>query len=136
MGAIYGCSGVGLCQRRSEVDPLGARADRIAHGAVNADGVGLADGNRAGVGDWVTTRANDRTLATTGSGFVKNGDLWHVTAQHRDGSLTVQRLGDRPGRVRLPAAYVTADRELAYATTAHPAKVAPSTPPTRSLPSR
>lgn len=96
-----------------------ARADRIARGAVSADGADLAGGNRAGVGDWVTTRANDRTLATTGGGFVKNGDLWHVTAQHRDGSLTVQRLGDRPGRVRLPAAYVAADVELAYATTAH-----------------
>jgi len=96
-----------------------ARADRVARGAVTANGVDLADGNRAGSGDWVTTRTNDRTLATTGGGFVKNGDLWQVTTQHRDGSLTVERLGARTGRVRLPAAYVTADVELAYATTAH-----------------
>ena len=96
-----------------------ARLDRIARGAVESGGLALHDGNRAGVGDWIVTRANDR-LATVHGGrdFVKNGDLWAVVARHGDGSVTAQHL-DHAGRVRLPADYVASDVELAYATTAH-----------------
>jgi hypothetical protein len=60
--------------------------------------------------------------------WVRNGDLWTVTARHDDGSLTVRRTtrnGDsRASRlaVRLPADYVAEHVELGYATTAHRAQ--------------
>lgn len=64
--------------------------------------VGLADGNRASVGDLVITRHNNRTLRSRGGDWVKNGDRWHVTNVHRDGSTTAQHLRTHKS-VRLPA---------------------------------
>lgn len=94
-----------------------ARADRVAAGQVHADGVRLHDGNLAGVGDWILTRENRRTLTVNrGRDFVKNGDGWQVLKQHRDGSLTVQHL-EHLGRVRLPADYVATRVQLYYAVT-------------------
>ena len=96
-----------------------ARLDRVTAGDVEAAGVELHDGSRAGVGDWIVTRRNLRTAATHGSrDFVKNGDRWQVTAVHGDGSIDVQHL-HHGGRARLPAAYVERDVELGYAATAH-----------------
>jgi ATP-dependent exoDNAse (exonuclease V) alpha subunit len=74
----------------------------------------------SGIGDVVVTRLNQRAL-TTGRGWIKNGDDWHVTKIHDDGSLTVTR----PGHARevvLPADYVSDHVELGYATTAHRAQ--------------
>ncbi|MGH8890661.1 MAG: ATP-dependent DNA helicase, partial [Acidothermaceae bacterium] len=99
-----------------------ARVDRIAAGQVEAGGVAVAGGNRAGVGDWVITRRNQRTLALFGGrDFVKNGDTWTVAARYPDGSLDVTHHSNA-GRVRLPADYVAEHVELAYATTAHRAQ--------------
>jgi conjugative relaxase-like TrwC/TraI family protein len=96
-----------------------ARADRVAAGQVEADGVVLRDGTLAGAGDWIVTRHNDRRLSARGGrDWVKNGDAWHVEHRHDDGSLTVRSMGHR-GRVRLPSAYVAAHVQLLYATTAH-----------------
>jgi hypothetical protein len=58
---------------------------------------------------------------------VRNGDQWHVTATHDDGSLTATRTtrpGDagEPETVRLPAAYVAEHVDLGYATTTHRAQ--------------
>ena len=97
-----------------------ARADRIAAGHVTEQGIAVAGGQHAGVGDEVVTRQNDRRLRTE-KGWVKNGDRWHVTVTHADGSLTVRR-GGGGGEVRLPADYVAEHVELAYATTAHRAQ--------------
>ena len=97
-----------------------ARADRIAAGQVSEAGIDVAGGQHAGVGDEVVTRQNDRRLRTE-KGWVKNGDRWHVTVTHADGSLTVRR-GGGGGEVRLPADYVAEHVELAYATTAHRAQ--------------
>jgi conjugative relaxase-like TrwC/TraI family protein len=94
-----------------------ARADRIASGEVAEDGLTVAAGQTAGVGDHVVTRRNDRRLAT-GTGWVKNGDRWVVTATDDDGAVTVRRAGGH-GVVVLPAHYVAEHVELAYATTAH-----------------
>ena len=103
-----------------------ARAERVATGQVIVDGVELHDGNLAGVGDWVVTRANNRLLQygrglgrfhRTGR-WVHNGDTWKVTRRHADGSLSVQHLDNR-GKVRLPAEYVADAVELAYAATVH-----------------
>jgi hypothetical protein len=59
-----------------------ARADRVHAGQVDdIAAVDLRDGNRAGVGDLVVTRTNQRRLTTTdGRQYVRNGDLWEVTA--------------------------------------------------------
>ena len=43
------------------------------------DGLTVAGGGTAGVGDQVVTRQNDRRLAT-GRRWVRNGDRWVVTA--------------------------------------------------------
>ena len=93
-----------------------ARADRVTTGAVSDDGVRIADGQIAGVGDEVFTRQNDRRLAA-GPGWVRNGDRWVVTAAHADGRMAV-RSASGGAEVTLPARYVAEHVELAYATTA------------------
>jgi hypothetical protein len=99
-----------------------ARADRVAAGQVEPDGVVLHDGNLAGRGDWITTRRNDRRMSTCGGrDWVKNGDAWHVERRHPDGSLSVRGMA-HGGRVRLPAAYVAEHVALLYATTTHRAQ--------------
>jgi hypothetical protein len=75
---------------------------------------------RAGVGDHIITRHNQRGLST-GRGRVKNGDAWRVSQRHRDGSLTVTSQTGRASAT-LPADYVRAHVELGYATTAHRAQ--------------
>jgi exodeoxyribonuclease V alpha subunit len=84
-----------------------------------------AAGERIGAGDRIATRRNDRHLD------VANRDTWTVTAVGRNGELVVTPAGpvagDVPGGVTphagggrvLPADYVTAHVELAYASTAH-----------------
>jgi hypothetical protein len=83
---------------------------------VSDDGVRIADGQVAGVGDEVFTRQNDRRLAA-GSGWVKNGDRWVVTAARADGTMAVRSVSGGT-EVTLPAGYVAMHVELAYATTA------------------
>jgi len=68
----------------------------------------------------VVTRANNRLL-TTGGRWVKNGDRFVVTATNPDGSMALRR-SSGAGEVVLPADYVAAHVELAYATTAHRAQ--------------
>jgi len=97
-----------------------ARADRVATGAVNSDGLRVADGQSAGVGDEVVTRANNRLVAT-GKRWVKNGDRWVVTATNTDGSMALRRAGGG-GEIILAADYVAHHVELGYATTAHRAQ--------------
>ena len=94
-----------------------ARADRVLEGTVSNDGLLIADGQRAGVGDEVVTRQNNR-LVTTGKTWVKNGDHWIVTATKLDGSMALRRASGG-GEVSLPADYVAQHLELAYATTAY-----------------
>ncbi|WP_041574346.1 MobF family relaxase [Cellulomonas gilvus] len=104
---------------RRTVSELNARsrAERVRTGTVHADGVTLGDGLTGGVGDRVVTRRNNRRLRT-GEGFVRNGDLWQITAVLPDGGLRVRPAGDPAGAtLRLPAAYVAANVELGYATT-------------------
>ncbi|MGW2395396.1 MobF family relaxase [Kitasatospora sp. NPDC001664] len=103
----------------TDVTALSARAreDRVAAGQVETDGVLLRDGNRAGRGDWIVTRDNNRKITTNrGADFVKNGDAWQVLKHHEDGSLKVRHLGHR-GRLTLPADYVAANVQLLYAST-------------------
>jgi ATP-dependent exoDNAse (exonuclease V) alpha subunit len=99
-----------------------ARTHRLADSsAERAVQVGLADGNRASVGELIITRSNDRQLRLTATDWVKNGDRWTVRAITSSGDLDVQHLRNRH-RVRLPAAYVQTSVELGYATTVHVAQ--------------
>lgn len=95
-----------------------ARADRIAAGQVTGRGVELRNGSQASVGDIIVTRRNDRTLRVGGD-FVKNGDLWTVTAISPDGEVAVT---GKHGACVLPAEYVQRRVELGYAMTAHRAQ--------------
>lgn len=95
-----------------------ARLHLVARREVADDGVRLADGTTAGVGDVVVTRHNDRLLRHGSTDYVKNGDLWTVTGVRDDGALTVQHREHRT-RTVLPAAYVREHLQLGYATTVH-----------------
>jgi hypothetical protein len=97
-----------------------ARAQRVASGQVIEEGVNVAGAMTAGANDHVVTRENNRRLSTD-AGWVKNGDVWTVSATHADGSMTVTRLNGH-GTVLLPASYVAENVELAYASTAHRAQ--------------
>ena len=86
---------------------LSARARDLLLGEWRVDRgptVQLRD-NVASVGDRIVTRRNDRTLATSGGGWVVNGDVWEIRARHRDGSVTAVRMRDADS-VRLPATYL------------------------------
>ena len=97
-----------------------ARAERISAGQVMDEGVSVAGGGTAGVGDQVCTRQNNRGL-TSGRTWVRNGDRWSVIATFDDGSMTVKR-ANGAGVVELPADYAREHVELAYASTAHRAQ--------------
>ncbi|SMO91173.1 DNA primase, catalytic core [Geodermatophilus aquaeductus] len=99
-----------------------ARADRLAAlGQPVGAEVALADGTRAGAGDPVITRANDRRLPLGAADWVKNGDRWTVTAVGDDGALAVVHTATGR-RLTLPAAYVRTSVQLGYAATVHGAQ--------------
>ena len=81
----------------------------------------LAGGSRAGIGDLIITRTNDRSLRIAATDWVKNGDRWQVTAIGHDGTVTAQHLKNRRV-VELPATYVASSVELGYASTIHTAQ--------------
>jgi ATP-dependent exoDNAse (exonuclease V) alpha subunit len=98
-----------------------ARSDRVAWGLVAPYGHRLHDATRAGVGDRIVTRHNDRHLSTGPASWVKNGDTWTVRRAYDDGTMSVVRTGGR-APITLPAGYVARHVELGYATTAHRAQ--------------
>ncbi|MCF6745507.1 TrwC relaxase [Blastococcus sp. KM273128] len=118
---------------REQAAELGAaiRDRLVTDGRVDDTRVAVTGaGQRIGAGDRIATRRNDRALG------VANRDIWTVTAVNRDGSLTVAPADVTPtgavpadvtpsvtpagaGERVLPAGYVTAHVELAYASTAH-----------------
>lgn len=95
-----------------------ARQHRLARGEIADDGVELADGTGAGIGDIIVTRHNDRLLRHGSTDYVKNGDLWTVTGIRSDGAIEVQHREHRT-RAVLPAEYVREHVQLGYATTVH-----------------
>jgi hypothetical protein len=94
-----------------------ARTGRVAEGSVASVGLAIADGQRAGVGDEIVTRQNNRSL-TPGRSWVKNGDRFVVTATNPDGSMAVRRVSGGT-EAMLPTDYVAQHVELGYATTAY-----------------
>jgi len=101
-----------------------ARAERVVlDGADDGREVHLGDGMRASVGDLVITRRNDRTIRTTSSGWVKNGDRWRITDIRNDGSVVAARIdARRRGSAVLPPEYIEQHLDLGYAITAHRAQ--------------
>ena len=102
-----------------------ARADLILSKTLNPDReVELRDGTAAGVGDTIITRLNNRGLRTlAGRDWVRNGDIWTVTAVGDDGTIKARKHGRRfGGSILLPASYVAEHVDLGYAVTAHRAQ--------------
>ncbi|MBT8160097.1 MULTISPECIES: MobF family relaxase [Arthrobacter] len=97
-----------------------AQADRVIQSLVDAEQtVLLGDGLRAGQGDTVIARRNDRTVADSNGDFIRNGTLLDVVrVGRRDGSLVAVRR-DTGATVTLHRDYVESAVELGYATTAH-----------------
>jgi len=98
-----------------------AQQHRIDTGELNPNGAAVHTeaGYRLLVGDEIATRRNDRQLRTGTGEMVRNRDHWTITHIHQDGGIAVS---GRSGTVRLPADYVEADVELAYAQTGHAAQ--------------
>lgn len=106
-----------IAETRERVTALNerARADLLIDGALTQNReVELRDGTHAGVGDTVITRRNDRKItASTGSDWVRNGDIWTISDVRDDGSLTIRRPGrSYGGAIVLPAAYVAEHVDL------------------------
>ena len=77
--------------------------------------VELRDGTRAGVGDLVVTRRNNRTL-TAGDTFVANRTHWRILELSAGGDLLVENTTSQ-AHTTLPADYVADHVHLAYAAT-------------------
>ncbi|MDN5757789.1 MAG: relaxase domain-containing protein [Tomitella sp.] len=105
-----------IAETREDVTALNARAraDLILEGRITPTReVALAEGTRAGVGDTIITRRNDRRLRTgTGRDWVRNGETWRITDVRDDGSITIRKPGRRFGSIVLPADYVAEHVDL------------------------
>ncbi len=120
LAKLTGTGALVIADTREQVSSLNAasRDHRLSVGpagpAPTTSGVVTTSaGEQVSVGDRIATRRNDRDLE------VAIRDIWAVTGTSADGRLTVRgRGGDRT----LPAAYVRAHVELAYATTVHGAQ--------------
>ncbi|MGW4476977.1 MobF family relaxase [Nonomuraea sp. NPDC004354] len=103
------------------------RDDLVRLGRVEVEGVRLADGTYAGVGDRIQVRENRNKLKDSHDMPVYNRFTYQVLSRHESGALTVQRIAERDtlgrevmgGTVTLPASYVSRYVELAYAGTFH-----------------
>ena len=98
-----------------------ARADRVAAGQVDPDGLRLRDGNPAGAGDLIVARRNDRTVSLGAAGYLRNGMVLEVKGIRPGGALAV-RHPDTGVRAELPKHYLTRSVELGYAATIHRAQ--------------
>ncbi|MFI8528392.1 MobF family relaxase [Promicromonospora sukumoe] len=123
-----GCKTIMIAATNTLVTELSARArlHRVTRGEVEDDGVTLHDENRAGIGDVIVTRLNNRHLRARhddghidwARDWVRNGDLWRVTAHDENGAVQARHL-ETGATVVLPADYVAAHVELGYAATIH-----------------
>jgi conjugative relaxase-like TrwC/TraI family protein len=119
-----GRASVLIAETRDDVTALNARAraDLILDGTITPSReVTLNDGTRAGVGDTIITRRNDRRLRSVRE-WVRNGDRWQITDVRDDGSVTIRKPGRKFGAIVLPADYVAEHVDLGYAVTAHRAQ--------------
>ncbi|BCW58537.1 MobF family relaxase [Arthrobacter sp. StoSoilB20] len=97
-----------------------AQADRVSLGDVDAElTVVLRDGLRAGRGDIVIARRNDRSIRDDRGEFLRNGTLLEVTGVDRRHGAVNAIHKDTGAALLLPSSYVESSLELGYATTAH-----------------
>ncbi|MBG0567523.1 MobF family relaxase [Actinoplanes aureus] len=115
---IQGHSSLIMVETEAEAADIAAQARHILINAgIVAPGpaVALANGTKAGVGDLIVTRRNNRDLIA-GEQFVANRDQWTVLAVTDHGGLQVQNT-TTGARLVLPADYVAEHVQLAYAAT-------------------
>src|SRR5690606_8136365 len=96
-----GRASVLIAETRDDVTALNARAraDLILDGTIPPSReVTLNDGTRAGVGDTIITRRNDRRLRSVRE-WVRNGDRWQITDVRDDGSVTIRKPGRKFGAI-------------------------------------
>ncbi len=108
-----------------------ARADRLTHAAASSGAEAeLADDTRAGAGDPIITRANNRQLPITATEWVKNGDRFTVRAVRGDGASTSSTRAPDGGS---PCLRATPPSTCSWAT--RPRCTAPrASPPTSATP--
>lgn len=120
-----GLSSILIASDNETVSQLNARAhaDLVESGAVVIDTeVTLRSDVRAGVGDVLLARRNDRSIRDSNGSFVANGTRMVITAINPDGSAhAAVQTGDAgaPPNIILDADYLASSVELGYATTAH-----------------
>lgn len=107
-----------MASTNEAVIALNQRAQRLRHegGQLDADRSLIVGPYEIRVGDLISTRDNNRRIRTDRNLMVKNRDHWTVEQIHPDGGLTAS---GKTGHIRLPAAYVAENVELAYAETSH-----------------
>lgn len=105
------------------------RAELVAAGVVDdSRTVELADGNRAGRGDRIVTRHNNRANRSAAGAFVANRDTWQITEILGTRAVRVCRVDpdtDQPlggDTTVLEGTYVAEQVQLAYAGTVHAAQ--------------
>ncbi|MGD6757284.1 MobF family relaxase [Streptomyces sp. BH105] len=119
-----------IASDNTQVAELSARvrADLVRAGVVTEDGVVLRTAReeyggietRAGVGDHVQLRRNNRQIVAENGDFAVNRTTAKVTGISDNGALMVQL--EDGARMHLPAGYVSEHVELAYAATVHGAQ--------------
>lgn len=120
-----GLASILIASDNETVSQLNARAhaDLVEAGAVVIDTeVTLRAEVRAGVGDVLLARRNDRSIRDSSGSFVANGTRMTITAINPDGSAhATVHTGDAgtPPSIILDADYLASSVELGYATTAH-----------------
>ncbi|UQU67375.1 relaxase domain-containing protein [Couchioplanes caeruleus] len=115
---LQGRTSLILVETQAEAADIATQARRllIRAGIVEpGPTVTLADSTRAGVGDLVVTRRNNRTLIA-GDAFVANRTQWRILEHGPDGALLVENTTSH-ATTALPADYVAAHVQLAYAAT-------------------
>ncbi|MEV5348946.1 MobF family relaxase [Streptomyces achromogenes] len=104
------------------------RADLVRAGEVSEHGVVLRTAReeyggietKAGVGDLIQLRRNDRRITATNGDFAVNRTVGKVIGIGDDGALQVEL--EDGAQMHLPASYVKQHVELAYAATVHGAQ--------------
>ncbi|NWL29143.1 conjugal transfer protein [Paenarthrobacter ureafaciens] len=97
-----------------------AQADRVIRGVADAEQtLILRDGLRAGRGDIVIARRNERSLVDGQGAFIRNGTLLEVLSVSVRHRCLHARRTDTGATVELGASYLESSVELGYATTAH-----------------
>lgn len=108
-----------IASTQDAVDRLNTQAQDLlrSEGEIDhAETAELSGSARAGLGDRILTRRNERHVLDDQGDFIKNGDLLTVTRLHADGTLEATR--DNGAAVHLPRT-VLEHTQLGYASTAH-----------------